>query len=54
MTKKQYQAYKQGQPRPTSEQRRATHEANILKALEKDGWRIEKREPFRLFLVKAG
>lgn len=54
MTRRQYQNHRQGQPRPTAEQRRAAHEANLLHALEKIGWRVEKREPFKLYLAKAG
>lgn len=53
MTRKEYQRRKMATPRPTPEQRRATHEANLLKALEKIGWKVERREPYRLYLAKA-
>ena len=53
MTKRQKQARRMAVPRPTPEQRREAREQWLLAELERVGWRIERREPVKMFLAKA-
>jgi hypothetical protein len=54
MTHKQAQARRMAIPRPTPEQRRAQHEQNLLTALERIGWTVERRAPYELYMRKEG